>query len=100
MLSTAKQPTQGDNMCEKTNLFIEKAIQIHGNKYSYDKVTYKANVTKVDIFCNTHQKYFSITPQLHLLGGSCPDCNNGFFTKNHISIEECQKRINKHSDKL
>lgn len=82
-------------MCEKTNLFIEKAIEIHGNKYTYDKVNYLTNVTKVDIFCNTHKKYFSITPQLHLFGGMCPDCNHGFFTNNHLTIEQIQIKLNK-----
>ena len=32
---------------EKTKLFIEKAIKIHGDKYDYSKVVYTNNSTKI-----------------------------------------------------
>jgi hypothetical protein len=40
------------NLQNKTNLFIEKAILKHGNKYDYSRVEYINSKTKVCIFCN------------------------------------------------
>lgn len=44
--------------------FIEKARNIHGNKYNYDKVIYKTTHTKVIITCPIHGD-FEQTPANH-----------------------------------
>jgi hydrogenase maturation factor HypF (carbamoyltransferase family) len=36
------------------NIFIEKAMLIHGSKYDYSLVEYKNNYTKVKIICIEH----------------------------------------------
>ena len=37
-----------------TEEFIEKAKQIHGDKYDYSKVNYIKNLNKVCIICPDH----------------------------------------------
>jgi hypothetical protein len=53
--------------------FIAKARQVHGDKYSYDKVEYKNNSTHVTIGCPIHGDFLQ-TPYNHLDGRGCPDC--------------------------
>lgn len=56
-----------------TQDFIEKAKQIHGDKYDYSKVEYKNNSTKVCIVCPEHGEFWQ-TPVNHLTGNGCPNC--------------------------
>ena len=53
--------------------FIEKAREVHGNKFDYSKVVYIDNKTDVIIRCSEHGD-FPQTPSKHLLGQGCPDC--------------------------
>jgi len=57
--------------------FINKAIEIHGDKYDYSKIEYTNNHTKVNIICPVHQD-FKIAPSAHLLNQGCPKCGNDF----------------------
>lgn len=54
--------------------FVEKAIQIHGNKYDYSKVEYKGNKEKVCIICPFHGEFWQ-KPNTHLSGSGCRDCS-------------------------
>lgn len=54
--------------------FIDRAIKIHGKKYSYDKIDYKNLQIKINIYCNKHKEYFLQTPASHLVGRGCPIC--------------------------
>lgn len=54
--------------------FIEKAKEIHGNKYDYSKVEYVNNSTKVCITCPEHGEFWQ-TPSNHLKGNGCPKCH-------------------------
>jgi very-short-patch-repair endonuclease len=56
-------------------LFIEKANQIHGDKYDYANVDYSNNRTHVSIGCKKHGDFLQI-PYVHLLGHGCPHCIN------------------------
>lgn len=58
--------------------FIKKAIKVHGTKYTYEKVEYVNNQTKVDITCPKHGT-FSQTPASHLQGANCPTCSVSGF---------------------
>ncbi len=53
--------------------FIEKAKQIHGDKFDYSQVNYKNTSTKVKILCPVHGE-FSQTPNSHLQGVGCKKC--------------------------
>ena len=53
-----------------TEIFIEKARKIHGDKYDYSKVNYINNRTKVCIVCPKHGEFWQ-TPSSHLAGNGC-----------------------------
>lgn len=60
-----------------TEIFIERAKQLHGDKYDYSKVEYKGAVDKVLIHCNECGAEFWQTPTQHLRTiYSCPKCIN------------------------
>lgn len=56
-----------------TEEFIEKAKQIHGNKYNYSKVDYVNIKTKICIICPEHGEFWQV-PNYHLTGNGCPKC--------------------------
>ena len=55
------------------NEFIEKAIEVHGDKYDYSKADYLNYSTKVCIVCPIHGEFWQ-TPNNHLFGAGCPSC--------------------------
>lgn len=55
--------------------FIEKARNVHGNKYNYNKTEYKNSTQKVIITCKKHGDFFQ-KPFTHLQGSGCPMCKN------------------------
>lgn len=56
-----------------TEVFIEKAKKIHGNKYSYDLVNYLSSKEKVIITCKKHGDFYQV-PDKHLIGNGCRKC--------------------------
>lgn len=74
-----------------TEIFIEKAKLVHGDKYDYSKVKYINNCTPVNIICPIHGE-FQQKPNNHLNGQNCPLCANEkrCFTKQEF-IERAQK---------
>jgi len=63
-----------ENSRSNTATFIRKAIACHGDKYSYDKVTYIGSQDKVTIICPEHG-VFTQSPSSHIMGVACPSCN-------------------------
>jgi len=57
-----------------TEEFIEKAIEVHGDKYDYKYVDYKGREVIVKIFCKKHKKFFYQKPCHHIRGSGCKDC--------------------------
>lgn len=60
---------------EKKKKFIQRAKEIHGDKFDYSKVVYKNNRTKVCIICPEHGEFWQ-TPYHHLKGHSCTRCGH------------------------
>lgn len=56
-----------------TKSFIERAKEIHGNKYRYALSVYQKALIKVIIYCPIHGT-FEQTPANHLSGQECPEC--------------------------
>lgn len=72
--------------------FIERAKEIHGDKYDYSKVNYINCKTKVCIICPEHGKFWQ-TPDHHLRSIGCPRCKDiikGFHHRK--SFEQFKKR--------
>lgn len=74
----------------KTNLFISKAIKIHGDKYEYSKVNYVNAKTKVTIICKTHGE-FTQTPSNHLNRYNCQKCANNIKSNTETFIEKAKQ---------
>lgn len=53
--------------------FIEEAINLYGDLYSYSNVDYINSKTKVCIICPIHGEFW-VTPNHHLKGHKCPKC--------------------------
>lgn len=53
--------------------FIEKASNIHRNKYDYSLIEYKNTLTPVKIICPIHG-VFEQRPREHIQGNGCPYC--------------------------
>ncbi len=64
-----------ENKAEDPNIrFIEKAIAIHGDRYTYENARYIDCRTKISITCREHGS-FETTPRQHILAKSnCPRC--------------------------
>ena len=80
------------------DIFIEKAKEVHGNKYDYSKVEYTNSKSKVCIICPIHGEFY-ITPNNHLNGYGCSLCKkqNKNNEKNTIIFIKRAKKV--HGDK-
>ena len=56
-----------------TEIFIERARKIHGNKYDYSKVVYVNCYSLIIIICPLHGEFVQ-TPTVHLSGRGCQKC--------------------------
>lgn len=69
-----------------TKEFIEKAKEVHGNRYDFSKTKYINARTKVCVTCKIHGD-FMITPG-HFLGGKgCNKCSKNYRYNNEEIIE-------------
>ena len=66
-----------------TQEFIEKARQVHGDKYDYSKVKYIDSKTKVCIICTEHGEFLQSTTR-HLRGAGCPFCAGNKVTNEQV----------------
>lgn len=69
----------------KTQIFIEKARAVHGDRYGYENVVYVRAHDKVIIKCMAHGDFEQI-PNNHLKGSGCPKCsgNHRYSTQEWI----------------
>ena len=77
-----------------TEEFVEKAKNIHGDKYDYAKVEYVNSHIKVCIICPEHGEFWQ-TPNTHLRGCGCYQCINHMF--DNSSFIKLSRKI--HNDK-
>ena len=54
--------------------FLEKAHEVHGNKYDYSQIKYNNVTSKVCIICPKHGEFWQ-TPRDHLQGAGCRKCS-------------------------
>jgi serine protease inhibitor ecotin len=80
--------------------FIEKAINVHGDKYDYSSSIYHGSDNKIKIICPEHGEFEQI-PYNHLMGKGCKKCSlisTSIKLKNtHNQFIEKAKKI--HGDK-
>ena len=71
--------------------FLEKANEIHKNKYKYLESTYKRTDKDITIICPIHGE-FRQRVSTHLDGCGCPYCSNG-YSKYEEEISEWLKTL-------
>lgn len=80
-----------------TETWVEKAKNIHGDKYDYSLVNYVNSTTKVTIICPMHGKLQQY-PSNHLIGnGGCIKCNT--IAQTYTNDEYINKAKLKHHNK-
>lgn len=57
------------------DIFINKAISVHGDRYDYSSVEYETHKVKIDIICKFHGA-FKQSPTSHLSGNGCSLCGD------------------------
>ena len=78
-----------------TKRFIQKAKQIHGDRYDYSKVEYVDSKTEVCIVCREHGEFWQ-KPKNHLSGYGCPICSG---RKKMRTVDFVKRAVDKHGDK-
>lgn len=68
-----------------TEEFIERAKQVHKNKYDYSKSKYILNDIKVEIVCHKHGSFWQ-SAHAHLNGSGCSGCNQSGFNTSKPGI--------------
>lgn len=84
----------------RTDQFIKKAREVHGDMYNYSKVEYINNFTKVCIICPIHGEFYQ-SPNSHLRGNGCSKCHHKILSQNNtLTTEEFIEKARKiHGDK-
>jgi predicted GIY-YIG superfamily endonuclease len=54
--------------------FIDRAGDVHGGVYSYERVVYERAHLPVEIYCTKCNNFFKQTPTHHMAGAGCPCC--------------------------
>lgn len=73
-----------------TDIFIQRARAIHGDKYDYSKTEYVNQKTKVCIICPEHGEFWQ-APFSHLRGSRCPVCAGVNLWNRETCFEEAKK---------
>ena len=60
-----------------TEEFIQRAREVHGDKYDYSKAVYERKNKKVCIICPEHGEFWQ-APEKHLSGQDCPKCQKNY----------------------
>ena len=83
------------NIKSTTEEFIERAKEVHNDKYDYSKVNYENCRTKVCITCTEHGEFWQL-PYVHLQGHGCPKCKTQMFSnKYRLTLCEFIEKANK-----
>ena len=69
-----------------TNIFIEKAKEVHGDKYDYSKIEYTYQHQKICIICPEHGEFWQLAYN-HLHGYGCPKCGQKYQKKRKIVMQ-------------
>lgn len=77
-------PKCGNVGRKTTDSFKEELVKIFGDEYTYDKLNYKNNATKVIVTCKKHGDFEALP--CHLVHGhGCPHCSNSSIMERKVS---------------
>lgn len=73
------------------NQVIDKSVQLFGDKYRIDYQDIENNRSKIKIFCNKCNKFFTQSINSHLNGNGCPDCAGNIL----LTLDKIREKSNK-----
>lgn len=79
------------NKEELKKSFVQKAKNIHNNRYDYSKVRYINSKTKIAITCPSHGIFYQ-TPADHIQGHGCPICAREYRTNKMLEYSLGRKK--------
>ena len=79
----SSESSQNKASSNKTAQFIDRAKQVHGDRYDYSKVDYQTTHNPVEIICPTHGVFLQ-TPNSHI--SKQAGCRRCFFERNANNI--------------
>jgi hypothetical protein len=83
-INGTKCPQCASNAPHTKDMFLDKASNVHGNRYNYTLVKYRGASHKVEILCDRHGA-FTQTPDAHInQAQGCPHCRVNNFSKEAI----------------
>lgn len=103
-VASAMQSSKKNRIAKLTkDIFAERAVLVHGNKFDYSKSIVVSAREKILIHCNTCDFDFNQKPYSHLGGSGCPNCariDNAIkkrFTKDDFVEKSKEKHGNKYN---
>ena len=98
-LSGSGCETCGGSKRLTTEVFIERAREVHSDTYDYSKVEYVNNNKKVRIICSEHGE-FRQGPADHWAGKGCPSCASSGYDRSKIGYLYVHALQNREGDIL
>lgn len=83
--------TRSKKQTSTTEEFIEKARQVHGERYGYSLTRYTKAKEHVEIVCRTCGHCFRQTPDDHLRGKGCAKCAGNHKRTQEDFVEDSRK---------
>lgn len=83
-------PKCSGNVRLNDKIFIQRAIEFHGEKYDYSQATYNSGKSKVKIICPVHGPFEQIA-EAHLKGNGCRKCSTKLKLTTESFIEQSKK---------
>lgn len=74
-----------------TQEFVEKARQVHNDKYDYSKTEYVTSRQKVVIICPEHGEFLQL-PSSHLQGSGCPECAKKWSEEHKSNLQASARK--------
>jgi hypothetical protein len=71
--------------------FLTEAIHVHGDKYDYSKMIFESGSKKIVIICKEHGEFLQ-SPQKHLIGQGCRNCNGYIALTQQSFLERSHKK--------
>lgn len=59
--------------------FVKRSNELHSQQYTYFLDSYSTTRSKTEILCNQCEETFLQSPNKHMAGQGCPNCNQGGF---------------------
>ena len=89
----------GTAKVQNTAWFIEKAKEVHGDKYDYSEAEYCGTDKKVTVICHEKDEFgeehgaFMVTPHAHIgsMKSGCPKCSGKYKTSTDEFIKKARR---------